>query len=44
LIATSERHSYKAGTLILQHGKYVRVIPLLVSGLVKLMPGAIVIV
>ncbi len=44
LIVTSERQSYKAGTLILQQGKYVRVIPLLESGLVILIQGALVIV
>ena len=35
LIAISSIHDFKAGTVILKQGSYIKVIPLLISGLVK---------
>lgn len=35
LMAISEVHRFKAGTVILRQGEYIKVIPLLVSGLAK---------
>lgn len=35
LISISEIHEFKAGTIILKQGSYIKVIPLLISGLAK---------